>query len=38
MNLAGAKKVIFEFFDNVKVNDEDVKYQKKQIGTFTNVM
>jgi glycyl-tRNA synthetase beta chain len=27
-NLASAKKVIFDFFDNVKVNDED-KYTKK---------
>jgi len=27
-NLAGAKKVIFDFFDNVKVNDKD-KYIKK---------
>ena len=37
-NLASAKKVIFEFFDNVKVNDEDENIKKKQIGTFANVM
>ncbi|MDB9983597.1 glycine--tRNA ligase subunit beta [Candidatus Pelagibacter sp.] len=27
-NLAGAKKVIFDFFDNVKVNDEDKSIKK----------
>ena len=37
-NLASAKKVIFDFFDNVKVNDEDKSIKKKQIGTFANVM
>ena len=30
-NLAGAKKVIFEFFDNVKVNDEDVAIKKNRL-------
>ena len=30
-NLAGAKKVIFEFFDNVKVNDEDVNIKKNRL-------
>ncbi len=37
-NLADTKKVIFEFFDNVKVNDEEKNIKKKPIGTFTNVM
>ena len=31
INLAGAKKVIFEFFDNVKVNDEDVIIKKNRL-------
>ena len=30
-NLAGAKKVIFEFFDNVKVNDEDIYVKKNRL-------
>ena len=30
-NLADAKKVIFEFFDNVKVNDEDVNINKNRL-------
>ncbi|MDA9065638.1 glycine--tRNA ligase subunit beta [Candidatus Pelagibacter sp.] len=30
-NLAGAKKVTFEFFDNVKVNDEDVNIKKNRL-------
>ena len=30
-NLAGAKKVIFEFFDNVKVNDEDTYIKKNRL-------
>ena len=30
-NLAGAKKVIFEFFDNVKVNDEDAYIKKNRL-------
>ncbi|MDC1280152.1 glycine--tRNA ligase subunit beta, partial [Pelagibacteraceae bacterium] len=30
-NLASAKKVIFEFFDNVKVNDEDVNIKKNRL-------
>ena len=30
-NLAGAKKEIFEFFDNVKVNDEDVNIKKNRL-------
>jgi glycyl-tRNA synthetase beta chain len=30
-NLAGAKKVIFEFFDNVKVNDEDQNIKKNRL-------
>jgi glycyl-tRNA synthetase beta chain len=30
-NLAGAKKVIFEFFDNVKVNDEDEYIKKNRL-------
>ena len=37
-NLADSKKIIFEFFNNVKVNDENEDIKKKQIGTFTNVM
>jgi glycyl-tRNA synthetase beta chain len=31
MNLAGAKKVIFDFFDNVKVNDEDKNIKKNRL-------
>ncbi len=31
VNLAGAKKVIFEFFDNVKVNDEDKNIKKNRL-------
>ena len=31
VNLAGAKKVIFEFFDNVKVNDEDMNIKKNRL-------
>ena len=30
-NLAGAKKVTFEFFDNVKVNDEDKNIKKNRL-------
>ena len=30
-NLATAKKVIFEFFDNVKVNDEDKSIKKNRL-------
>ena len=30
-NLAGAKKVIFDFFDNVKVNDEDKSVKKNRL-------
>ena len=30
-NLANAKKVIFEFFDNVKVNDEDKNIKKNRL-------
>ncbi len=30
-NLAGAKKVIFDFFDNVKVNDEDINIKKNRL-------
>ena len=30
-NLAGAKKVIFDFFDNVKVNDEDRSIKKNRL-------
>jgi glycyl-tRNA synthetase beta chain len=30
-NLAGAKKVTFEFFDNVKVNDEDAYIKKNRL-------
>ena len=30
-NLASAKKVIFDFFDNVKVNDEDVTIKKNRL-------
>jgi glycyl-tRNA synthetase beta chain len=30
-NLAGAKKVIFEFFDNVKVNDEDAYIKRNRL-------
>jgi glycyl-tRNA synthetase beta chain len=30
-NLADAKKVIFEFFDNVKVNDEDENIKKNRL-------
>jgi len=30
-NLAGAKKVIFDFFDNVKVNDEDKNIKKNRL-------
>ena len=30
-NLAGAKKVIFEFFNNVKVNDEDESIKKNRL-------
>ena len=31
INLAGAKKVIFDFFDNVKVNDEDKNIKKNRL-------
>jgi len=31
VNLAGAKKVIFDFFDNVKVNDEDKNIKKNRL-------
>ena len=31
INLAEAKKVIFEFLDNVKVNDEDQKVKKNRL-------
>ena len=30
-NLADSKKVIFEFFDNVKVNDEDKAIKKNRL-------
>jgi len=30
-NLADSKKVIFEFFDNVKVNDEDINIKKNRL-------
>ena len=30
-NLADAKKTIFEFFDNVKVNDEDINIKKNRL-------
>ncbi len=30
-NLAGAKKVIFDFFDNVKVNDEEKNIKKNRL-------
>jgi len=30
-NLAGAKKVIFDFFDNVKVNDDDKNIKKNRL-------
>ncbi|MDA9616270.1 glycine--tRNA ligase subunit beta [Candidatus Pelagibacter sp.] len=30
-NLAGAKKVIFEFFDNVKVNDDDMNIKRNRL-------
>ena len=30
-NLASAKKVIYEFFDNVKVNDEDESIKKNRL-------
>jgi len=30
-NLAGAKKVIFDFFDNVKVNDKDKSIKKNRL-------
>jgi len=30
-NLAGSKKVIFDFFDNVKVNDEDKNIKKNRL-------
>ena len=30
-NLADAKKVIFDFFDNVKVNDEDENIKKNRL-------
>ena len=30
-NLADSKKVIYEFFDNVKVNDEDKTIQKNRL-------
>ena len=31
INLANAKKAIFEFFDNVKVNDEDENIKKNRL-------
>jgi glycyl-tRNA synthetase beta chain len=31
INLAGTKKVIFEFFDNVKVNDENAHIKKNRL-------
>ena len=31
MNLAGAKKIIFDFFDNVKVNDDDKNIKKNRL-------
>jgi len=31
INLAGAKKVIFDFFDNVKVNDIDTNIKKNRL-------
>ena len=30
-NLADSKKVVFEFFDNVKVNDEDENIKKNRL-------
>jgi glycyl-tRNA synthetase beta chain len=30
-NLAESKKVIYDFFDNVKVNDDDKKIQKNRL-------
>ena len=30
-NLANSKQVIFDFFDNVKVNDEDKTIQKNRL-------
>jgi glycyl-tRNA synthetase beta chain len=30
-NLAGAKKVIFDFFDNVKINDQDKNIKKNRL-------
>lgn len=30
-NLASAKKVIYEFFDNVKVNHEDINIKKNRL-------
>jgi len=31
INLAGAKKMIFDFFDNVKINDEDKNIKKNRL-------
>ena len=33
-NLAESTKIIFEFFDNVKVNDDDKTIQKNRLGTL----
>ena len=38
INLAGSKKEVFEFFDNVKVNEENEIIKKKQTGTYKYVM
>ena len=32
--LADARKEVFEFFDNVKVNEENETLRKNQIGTY----
>ena len=37
-NLAEAKKVVFDFFDNVIVNEDDQTIKKKQTGTNSNVV
>jgi glycyl-tRNA synthetase beta chain len=37
-NLAESKKIIFDFFDNVIVNEDDIHNKEKQTGTNPNVM
>ena len=37
-NLAESKKIIFDFFDNVIVNEDDTAIKEKQTGTNPNVM